>query len=413
MKSFAEGARNGLMALIGITFFWWQQLTPAVIVVAIIFNLFMLPRNLSIQVIVAQIKQPIVWIFSAFFLLHLASMLYTENTAAGWRGLELKASFLLVPILIPMLFQQEGENKKRFLFWLKIAGLTYGLFCLSRAGYNYWQEGNSTLLFSDQYAWRMHPSYLSVYFVFLLNAEVLLWMKERKEVTSGANLLHGATIVAFLVFTLFTTAKVGLVLLVLSAIWFTILWIRQTKSWKKPVLLFSAIILVCGAAVWLTPLKLRLEQMVEELLHPRTDPDKYVQSTGMRIWAWRATENLVDENTWTGVGVGDIRDDLNYQYRIMGIPRLADKHLDTHQQFFQTWATVGIFGLLLLVVLFLWLLVLAWRRNNYLLLYLTLLFIVFGITESMFERQAGVLFFTFVSGVLLCMPAQPKQQING
>ena len=72
-----------------------------------------------------------------------------------------------------------------------------------------------------------------------------------------------------------------------------------------------------------------------------------------------------------------------------------------HNQYLQTFGAIGIFGFLLLCYLLGYPFILSIKNKDYLVI--SFLFIVGGsfLTESMFERQAGVAFFTIFYVLLI------------
>jgi len=84
------------------------------------------------------------------------------------------------------------------------------------------------------------------------------------------------------------------------------------------------------------------------------------------------------------------------------------RELNFHNQYFQVFGTIGIFGVLLLVYLFFVPLYIAIKKGHY--LFATFLFIVGAsfLTESMLERQAGVSFIVFFFMILVASKYQNK-----
>ena len=66
-----------------------------------------------------------------------------------------------------------------------------------------------------------------------------------------------------------------------------------------------------------------------------------------------------------------------------------------HNQFLQTALEIGIVGLLLLLTLFGSTLRFAWKHRNYALLIMTACLVFNALFESMFQRQSGIVFFSF------------------
>ncbi|HEY1193351.1 O-antigen ligase family protein, partial [Flavobacterium sp.] len=95
-----------------------------------------------------------------------------------------------------------------------------------------------------------------------------------------------------------------------------------------------------------------------------------------------------------GVGPGNIQKKLNdcysgYTYK--NYDDYSSKDYNSHNQYLDIWLKYGIFGLVLFFVF------LFWGIKNMSLSYGIFLFLIMMsmITENIFDRQVGVVFFTF------------------
>ena len=96
--------------------------------------------------------------------------------------------------------------------------------------------------------------------------------------------------------------------------------------------------------------------------------------------------------------MGDAKEELNLSMIETNSP-FSGRSLNFHNQYLQSWAQVGIFGFLLL--LFAIVGPLFTKNQHPLFLMFIGLTSVGLLTESMFERQSGVLFFAFMYPLLL------------
>ena len=207
-------------------------------------------------------------------------------------------------------------------------------------------------------------------------------------------------------------------------------------------------------ATSLPKLNTRINQTKKHLAnmnYPKTNSDA-------RVKIWNAAFSVVKQNYLLGAGVGDVKDALIAQYgelskenseeesqvknKIIEIQNnqmwlehikqkaiannisiedqlyidaiyvlnanqsrykyFIKKAYNYHGQFLQTLASVGILGFIfLLFSIVLPAYKLGWKKQNYLLL--ALMFMLFSsfITESMLERQAGVILYAFFSSLLI------------
>ena len=78
----------------------------------------------------------------------------------------------------------------------------------------------------------------------------------------------------------------------------------------------------------------------------------------------------------------------------------ADKRLNCHNQFFETFLATGFFGFILLASFMLVGIVLALRRKSFIYLIYIVICGCHFMVESMLETQAGVVYFAFFNCLL-------------
>ena len=123
------------------------------------------------------------------------------------------------------------------------------------------------------------------------------------------------------------------------------------------------------------------------------------KQTNPRVFIWRYGADLIAKNPIFGFGVGDAKGELSVALESCdamfwngerNVP-IQNKNYNFHNQFMQTWAEVGIFGFLIL--LFIMIHPFLLKTSHPLFLIFVGLTFIGCITESMFERQAGVVLF--------------------
>jgi len=130
------------------------------------------------------------------------------------------------------------------------------------------------------------------------------------------------------------------------------------------------------------------------------------KETNARVYIWAYAMELIKDNPIIGYGVGDAKTELNVLLKNckakfwngkQNIP-IYLKNYNFHNQILQTWAEIGILGVMLL----LYLMIRPWTIKNQhplFLIFLGLTFLGF-LTESMFERQVGVVLFAVMYPLL-------------
>jgi O-antigen ligase len=335
-----------------------------------------------------------------FFLMYLAALLYSTDIDSANRVLQNKVSFFIFPFFLPIIFSSNKEKNFSYLKTFALSGFVYVLLSLIRATYLYVCEGSLNHFFTQYFYFRfhdsqiiLHPTYGSVYFN-LLFFVVCIFLIVNTQLFKNKNkdklLAIGITSLFFIVLSL---SKLGFLMFLINVVILLIFYAIVKNKVKKSIIVFLSFIIITGGLVYTTPLKIRFEQAYHEMFYGNQNPDDHYMSTGTRIWTWKITNEVINENGFWGIGTGDFKNELEQKFREK---KMIDFYgYDSHQQYLQTTATIGYLGLLFLILMFTLIMVRAVKTKNSLLFFLSLMYMFWGFTESMFERQSGVLFFIF------------------
>ena len=117
-------------------------------------------------------------------------------------------------------------------------------------------------------------------------------------------------------------------------------------------------------------------------------------SVNLRVEKIKSAKEVIAQNWLWGVGIGDVQDVLNEEYKKRGFELGYKVNLETLNQYLETWIGLGIFGLFLLVSfnsLSLWE---AFQVRNFLLFFLILHFSIASLSEALLNTQKGIVFFS-------------------
>jgi O-antigen ligase len=128
--------------------------------------------------------------------------------------------------------------------------------------------------------------------------------------------------------------------------------------------------------------------------------DNAWNSIGVRFSILKCVREVYLENPILGTGIGDVQNDLNECYEAKGYKTILD--MNPHNQYFQFLLESGILGLVSYVLCILFIAIKANKSSNYLLSYFILMFSLCSLTESLLERQQGVMFFSYFLSFLAC-----------
>ena len=113
----------------------------------------------------------------------------------------------------------------------------------------------------------------------------------------------------------------------------------------------------------------------------------------LREQIWESSFDEIKGRPW-GSGIGDVQADLNLRYNFNGFTKIND--MNAHNQYLQFLLTYGVVftGIILLTISRL--LIGIIRKKEFLLLYSWGVLLLFSVSESILQRQWGVIIFAFI-----------------
>jgi O-antigen ligase len=242
-------------------------------------------------------------------------------------------------------------------------------------------------IFSDTTG--IHLPYLGMLFVFaaLILFYEMLTARGKNYALSVVRLLC----ILFLLFSVATfMARMSLFIFFVVAVFFCIKRIKSSKQLIGAAL-FGVIII---ATVILIPSSQRRikESLTAKYELPHAGQPS--EEVNFRFGVYHCVHQVLKEHWLTGVGVDNVQKELDncysaYTYR--GTDDFINISYNSHNQYLDIMLKYGVFGL----VIFLF--SLLWGIKNRNILYQGFIIVIFIalITENMFTRQVGVIFFTF------------------
>jgi O-antigen ligase len=347
-------------------------------------------------------KRSAVFAFSFLYLLYLVGLSYSSNMDYGWFDLEVKLALLIFPLVFatsefPVFARQEaGTVLKVF-----VAGCISGsILLLGRACYNSVFLHQPGAFYYSGLSWSYHPGYYSMYLAFALS-NILYFLLIRQTIKGPGQLsAHILFLLLFTVMIVLLSSKAGLLIWVAVIVFYTLLLFFRYKRW-----LYGTIFIAAASAVFILFLLLfpnaagRVSQARQDMATSDTIGNAS-RSTGERVVIWKASMEIIKNNFLFGVGTGDVKDKLMEEYRKANASNVWETKRNAHNQYVQTFIAIGITGLLLLLAIFAVPAFLSFKQGSY--IYFTFLFIT-GISmffESMFETQAGVVFYALFNVLL-------------
>jgi len=331
-----------------------------------------------------------------FYGLHALGLHNTEDMTNGFFELEVKLSFLALPIIYGFTTPFRPKQIRRMLEFFVGGVVVANLYCLGNSTYLYFTEtAKAFQFFGPYYSKIMHLGYAALYLNFAIVCLVALWAYFGDRYQRWMKVLMAVLIIWFSFAVIQTSSKNGiLTLLLLYPAIGTYIIIKKRKIKQGLIGMACAVLAIVGLLVASPRTFYRFEVMWEAITQAEFEKTS-TESTALRLFAWDSALELIGENPVLGVGTGDAGDALIARYEENGYTGALEKKINAHSQFFQTGVALGVTGLVWLVLLFAVITRVAWKFRKRVLGLFVLIMMIYALTEAVFEVQAGVVFFVF------------------
>lgn len=319
------------------------------------------------------------------FLLTILSVLLSSNTEKGLKFISLKIPILIIPILIFLIIKNKNQLKKgAYIF------IGFSILALLASLYQLYILNPSTFYILDTECSKeatiiQHPYFGILQLIALLFTIAFCNFKKNKILF----------ILLFLFFTLgviVSTARIAYFLYII------LISVYSIQFFKKRIALLVLFVLVAAFSF--------LFVTNETIQHKITRSLNFETSPRLRIWnnSYLVLKN--SETPFLGIGIGDYYlkkedpywlrgyvDDLGGNYRgLIGY--------DSHSQYFEFILLNGVIGLLFIMSL-VYLFIIILKNFNFFTFSLLIVIVVFASTETILNRQYGVVLYSFLMPIIL------------
>jgi O-antigen ligase len=343
-------------------------------------------------------QNPLTWLLSVLFLLYVIGFIYSNNERTALSNIEKKLAFFVAPLIIASAipFTKEEINKLTWVFVAAclagtLACLVNSFFILKGGAWNLGPVEPYLELHPDAPAWwpyfsyihlasgiGMHPTYFSLYLLIC----VLIVIR-----TIDKRWLSIALIAYMAVFIVMLSSRIVVLISVVTIL----------VAVPRGKLLIAGVII---AALLLNPIALyrnTQEYTVSNFSLPPAPMSDNPISIRMSLW-WLSAKAFGEINPVIGTGTGDVEGTIS---------ALADKYnahnvlntSDPHNQYIHTYIALGAAGLIMLVAVFAVPLLMLFQKREFWLCAGLIAFMVVCLTESVMERQKGIVLFSLFVGL--------------
>jgi O-antigen ligase len=348
-----------------------------------------------------------------FYFLYVIGLLWTSNFKYAGLDLQSKIPLLVLPIAIGS-FHNSPDEWQRIRSFFRYGCLMACTILIVNAIAQYIQSKVPSVFFYTDYSKPlMHPTYLSIF----LSMSILINLEQMKVSSTPKRmvpvLLELTFLSANMILLSARMAMIAAAVIVLIS-FFYYLYLRSLNSTQVAgcMGLIIGCVLIYQVANRFSDRFSQVESAINVSDQPSARPHN---SASGRVEIWKQSLSLLEAYWMTGTGTGDVKDELMASYARNNFTYGLERKLNSHNQFLQTFLTLGITGLIALLSLFLVPLLALPPSHRFVFLLFALITGLNSMTESILEVQKGVLCFSFFyaltlnNGIKTYLPEQTNQ----
>lgn len=342
------------------------------------------------------LKKNYFWIFTALFWMALVGVAFADNTS--------RAAFIIklyLPLLIfPIVFFTTTLSKQNLLFifrWFIIGAFAATIWCILLAAYHSYNGEKNAFFYTKLSI--IHPTYFATYLNFVLVLLGNYFATQHKKLSSLKKTLLTLLIVYFIVFIILLSSRIAIISIAFVFNGLVIFHFLKKRFAPVTFIVLISLNLIPLLVAFNSPI---IKKRFAELQQMNEIKDRSIieNSTNSRLIIWKAAFSLIKENFWTGVGSGDVTDELVKTYEENNFIKGQKKRYNAHNQYLQVWLAYGVFGFLVFLSGFYIFYAAAIQNDDSVyLIFLILVSLVF-LTETFLNSQSGVVFFAFFNSLL-------------
>ena len=333
------------------------------------------------------------------YLFTLFGLFNTELMDVGLKKLEIKLSILLLPIILLtttiVKYTQIRELLRTYVFGVSISAII----CLVHGAYKYYFTGDVSYMFYIEYSLFHHPSYFAMYLNMGISILLIFIFNQENKI----KFQHFALLTFLMVSVYQSASKAGLIVLLVICLFAFLFELAPRIKWLKSLIALSiSVVLVILIMLSSNFVNQRFAEMSS------VGDAESISSTASRLDIWKSAALIIQDHYLFGVGSGDVQESLDKKYEENNLEHALETHSNAHNQYIETFLANGFFGLLSLLAA---LLVMFFYGVKYRIYLLSLYVFNIGfnfLTESMLEKQSGVLFFALFGTLMISIIKERK-----
>lgn len=353
------------------------------------------------------------WLMAAYYLWMAVAAIYSGYPQEAGLDIMLSISLIAWPLGFAVLGGLSRHSTDRLLIlFVRILAVAV-IMALVIALINWREDGGIRHFFYQNFApWEMVPShYFSMYISFALLVCAERWIRKGWPGGRWRRVEAIGFITLFLVAQTLLSVRIQFIALPMALAPLLIFALRRKMIGKRAIRI--GILLGIGVLITLFLLP-GTQRRITDTWHEIRSFSAMVdqKQTNHRVYLWNYSAEVIGENTLWGTGTGAANKAL-HEKLLTSDARfwdgektyyLYEKEYNAHNQFLQSWMTYGIIGFLILLAILFLPMFRSVQQKDWLSLGFLILCVISFSTESMLERQAGVLWFAVFYSLLVVSP---------
>lgn len=331
-------------------------------------------------------------ILAGYFTLQVIGVSYSPDTTDAWSKVLLKISLILIPFSA-FLFA-DRLDRKTIVTGLNLfyTSSLISSIMLVITGMVTAQNTGQLLVFYEDFSILMHPAYASLVLCCAIIIGIYLKSKDHWGVRFlGAYFKPVSTVILlstiFLLSSRIQMIAIVLVLLILTASRLA----SQTSTKQSKAVSLVLVVFMVGMSAIVIQSNDRIRNTITELRDVQIKPGDKLTSAKVRIVVWEICMNEFLNRPLMGSGTASSKTIIGKSESGQQFPQLAGGELGAHNQILTEAVNHGLPGVVMLFLILLIPLRFGISVSNPLLIGVLLLVAVSLTTESIFEREAGVM----------------------
>jgi O-antigen ligase len=331
--------------------------------------------------------------FLIFFCWILIGGLYSESVSAFLKDLQIKLPFLILPLVMGVSFYKRKNTQLFLHFTFIVVVFSAGL--ISFINYLWHYREINQLIFQAKPV-PILANINHIYYSIVLSFAIFsgLYVFVRKELTERWRWLNSLMLILNLVFLHTIAARTGLFAFYASV--FVFILYNGIRSKKFGITALACLLLFSAVFVsvrYVPVLNNRYQKSLEDINAYRTGSDINHYSISMRLEYWEKSLKVFTKSPIIGVGLADVKLEMKRLFEKENSILIPENRKGPHNQYLEVLAGMGIIGFAMLIFILTYMLFLAIKQRNDLLLLFLTIFLFSFLVESALERQSGISFF--------------------